>query len=149
MCTLIDRHVRYTTLFQAVGGVGSWSCNVPPTTTPSVPSETIARWRRPEPLEFLTRPRPRSSSSPVPVTSLSPATHSRVLPWRSTRMPPALVAMLPPMLQEPRSEEHKSELQSLMRISFAGFCLNRKNYNKHTITNHTCDSTMLPSSNHN
>src|SRR3546814_3975645 len=26
----------------------------------------------------------------------------------------------------PRSEEHTSELQSLMRISYAGFCLNKK-----------------------
>src|SRR3546814_10615812 len=27
--------------------------------------------------------------------------------------------------QTPRSEEHKSELQSLMRISYADFCLNK------------------------
>src|SRR3546814_2035569 len=31
-----------------------------------------------------------------------------------------------------RSEEHTSELQSLMRISYAVFCLKKKNY-KHTI----------------
>src|SRR3546814_4859428 len=31
-----------------------------------------------------------------------------------------------------RSEEHTSELQSLMRISYAVFCLNKKN--KHNIT---------------
>src|SRR3546814_4390313 len=34
-----------------------------------------------------------------------------------------------------RSEEHTSELQSLMRISYAVFCLKKKNYthrNKHT-----------------
>src|SRR3546814_6257427 len=32
-----------------------------------------------------------------------------------------------------RSEEHTSELQSLMRISYAVFCLNKKNTpNKHT-----------------
>src|SRR3546814_6231920 len=30
-----------------------------------------------------------------------------------------------------RSEEHTSELQSLMRISYAVFCLKKKNYNKH------------------
>src|SRR3546814_6677203 len=30
-----------------------------------------------------------------------------------------------------RSEEHKSELQSLMRISYAVFCLKKKNKNKH------------------
>src|SRR3546814_3950030 len=29
----------------------------------------------------------------------------------------------------PRSEEHTSELQSLMRISYAVFCLNKKNKN--------------------
>src|SRR3546814_8624483 len=33
-----------------------------------------------------------------------------------------------------RSEEHTSELQSLMRISYAVFCLKKKNiYNKHKI----------------
>src|SRR3546814_3729544 len=53
-----------------VGGGGSVSFNVAPTTTPSVPSEPIARWR---------------------------------------------------------SEEHTSELQSLMRISYAVFCLKKKN----------------------
>src|SRR3546814_1600102 len=31
------------------------------------------------------------------------------------------------MLQYERSEEHTSELQSLMRISYAIFCLNKKN----------------------
>src|SRR3546814_7928296 len=30
---------------------------------------------------------------------------------------------------EPRSEEHTSELQSLMRISYAVFCLKKKNKN--------------------
>src|SRR3546814_7790941 len=30
-----------------------------------------------------------------------------------------------------RSEEHTSELQSLMRISYAVFCLTKKKYNKH------------------
>src|SRR3546814_8911402 len=33
-----------------------------------------------------------------------------------------------------RSEEHTSELQSLMRISYAGFCLKKK---KKTTANHT------------
>src|SRR3546814_5198485 len=30
------------------------------------------------------------------------------------------------ILDSPRSEEHTSELQSLMRISYAGFCLKKK-----------------------
>src|SRR3546814_4021911 len=34
---------------------------------------------------------------------------------------------------EPRSEEHTSELQSLMRISYAVFCLKKKKYNQRKI----------------
>src|SRR3546814_8745898 len=33
-----------------------------------------------------------------------------------------------------RSEEHTSELQSLMRISYAVFCLNKKTYKNNTIS---------------
>src|SRR3546814_2119704 len=40
-----------------------------------------------------------------------------------------------------RSEEHTSELQSLMRTSYAGFCLKKKNTNnkptQSNVTNHT------------
>src|SRR3546814_2085804 len=37
----------------------------------------------------------------------------------------------------PRSEEHTSELQSLMRISYAVFCLKKKNNNNNTtMTDH-------------
>src|SRR3546814_8340283 len=39
----------------------------------------------------------------------------------------------------PRSEEHTSELQSLMRISYAVFCLKKKTRQKHTDP-HTLDS---------
>src|SRR3546814_5854037 len=35
-----------------------------------------------------------------------------------------------------RSEEHTSELQSLMRISYAVFCLKKKKTNKNCIYNH-------------
>src|SRR3546814_4216233 len=35
-------------------------------------------------------------------------------------------------LSHGRSEEHTSELQSLMRISYAVFCLKKKTTNKHT-----------------
>src|SRR3546814_10001323 len=41
-----------------------------------------------------------------------------------------------------RSEEHTSELQSLMRISYAVFCLKKKKKNKNNKKhNHTYDST--------
>src|SRR3546814_4115999 len=35
-----------------------------------------------------------------------------------------------------RSEEHTSELQSLMRISYAVFCLKKKNNHNHSKTHH-------------
>src|SRR3546814_2068648 len=38
-----------------------------------------------------------------------------------------------------RSEEHTSELQSLMRISYAVFCLKKKKQTSHLTTNNTTD----------
>src|SRR3546814_6856928 len=40
-------------------------------------------------------------------------------------------------LRRQRSEEHTSELQSLMRISYAVFCLKKKNRKKKYNTRHT------------
>src|SRR3546814_2394889 len=42
-----------------------------------------------------------------------------------------------------RSEEHTSELQSLMRISYAVFCLKKKNQLKRTQHNSTTEHTKL------
>src|SRR3546814_6503132 len=42
-----------------------------------------------------------------------------------------LVHLLPPRLVALRSEDHTSELQSLMRISYAVFCFNNNNYARH------------------
>src|SRR3546814_8917232 len=46
-----------------------------------------------------------------------------------------------PRLLRPRSEEHTSELQSLMRISYAVFCLKKKNKNITIILKHQSDNT--------
>src|SRR3546814_7358235 len=40
-----------------------------------------------------------------------------------------------------RSEEHTSELQSLMRISYAVFCLKKKKKNTHTTTHNTREAS--------
>src|SRR3546814_4504380 len=40
----------------------------------------------------------------------------------------------PPVMLPDRSEEHTSELQSLMRISYAVFCLKKKNTNMKILT---------------
>src|SRR3546814_2610681 len=43
--------------------------------------------------------------------------------------------------QDGRSEEHTSELQSLMRISYAVFCLKKKKNNKRTSHYHNTNCT--------
>src|SRR3546814_1926072 len=47
-----------------------------------------------------------------------------------------LLQRLPKDADKPRSEEHTSELQSLMRISYAVFCLKKKS-RKSTLYNNT------------
>src|SRR3546814_3776812 len=47
------------------------------------------------------------------------------------------VAQRRPQRQRPRSEEHTSELQSLMRISYAVFCLKQKKEQYDTTTRET------------
>src|SRR3546814_1509968 len=43
-----------------------------------------------------------------------------------------------------RSEEHTSELQSLMRISYAVFCLKKKTHKKYTTNHHDRDDKYKP-----
>src|SRR3546814_8124161 len=50
---------------------------------------------------------------------------------RPRKIPGQLARDLRPVAA--RSEEHTSELQSLMRISYAVFCLKKKNTNMHTV----------------
>src|SRR3546814_8231938 len=45
------------------------------------------------------------------------------------------------MLPDIRSEEHTSELQSLMRISYAVFCLNKKTTQSRTTRQQTLNTT--------
>src|SRR3546814_2911375 len=45
--------------------------------------------------------------------------------------PCALATKVEPMVGAARSEEHTSELQSLMRISYAVFCLKKKTTRQH------------------
>src|SRR3546814_7144232 len=56
----------------------------------------------------------------------------RTLPHGTRPYPAPTVAgeILPEGHRQPRSEEHTSELQSLMRISYAVFCLKKKNQSK-------------------
>src|SRR3546814_2920925 len=67
--------------------------------------------------------------SPMPVLSSSPV--ATVNSKLSARGPCAPVQARIIQISERRSEEHTSELQSLMRISYAVFCLKKKNENIH------------------
>src|SRR3546814_4371306 len=58
--------------------------------------------------------------------------HDQQKPPTIVNMPDReLVEQGKPEGAELRSEEHTSELQSLMRISYAVFCLKKKKHNKH------------------
>src|SRR3546814_2682402 len=61
------------------------------------------------------------------VALFAEAGHSRIPVYRGSL--DTIVGMIH------RSEEHTSELQSLMRISYAVFCLKKKNKIQHTNTN--------------
>src|SRR3546814_2148421 len=69
-----------------------------------------------------------SSSSSLPKFGLSSSTSSSYFCLNSSC--------------EHRSEEHTSELQSLMRISYAVFCLKKKKKHKHN-TNNKIRKTIL------
>src|SRR3546814_5218066 len=74
----------------------------------------------------------------ISVTGCSPLRIGRAL-GPSSRPPCSFVCSA-------RSEEHTSELQSLMRISYAVFCLKKKN--KHRTHKHTNQLTLTHNVNH-
>src|SRR3546814_8516433 len=76
----------------------------------------------------------RSPPDAAPPAALAPVT---VAAAARPPAPPAAIRVLVPSLHVvvppvPRSEEHTSELQSLMRISYAVFCSKKKIDNKYT-----------------
>src|SRR3546814_3765753 len=84
----------------------------------------------------------RSSAKPGGV----PAAAALEIPPLQGRAPRPLNHMQEPEMNRIRSEEHKSELQSLIRISYAVFCLKKKiihinNRRQNTNTQKTHDTT--------
>src|SRR3546814_6865115 len=75
-----------------------------------------------------------SSSGHAAYTNGPDSQRNSMSPWRSGAN--AIDAPVPPSSRSStRSEEHTSELQSLMRTSYAVFCLNKKNDKHPTQTN--------------
>src|SRR3546814_5237032 len=87
----------------------------------------------------------RNSSSPSPVPAWLPAPcpappggRGILSPSTYSLFPGRIWSRLPPVLdRRRRSEEDTSELQSLMRISYAVFCLKKKKKDNHNVTNNT------------
>src|SRR3546814_1761302 len=81
-------------------------------------------------------PRSTRTDTLFPYTTLfrSPFT-TPTKPTRSRRCSRARISASRPG-RTVRSEEHTSELQSLMRISYAVFCLKKKTKTNHTTTTH-------------
>src|SRR3546814_10082810 len=70
----------------------------------------------------------RKAGTPSPKPSAKPAAAAPA-PAPQPAASPAVVQQVE--AKRPRSEEHTSELQSLMRISYAVFCLKKKKSNKY------------------
>src|SRR3546814_9263412 len=64
----------------------------------------------------------------------SPSSHAWPLAGSSASEPASIRFTLRPAARLDRSEEHTSELQSLMRISYAVFCLKKKQKKKNKNT---------------
>src|SRR3546814_8169575 len=130
--TRTDTLFPYTTLFRSSGvlitafatrakPVASGSLIVEPTSFLSVILVEIS--------QYIPRSNCRHPGSwgDHPRQAGEPAQGRHDLPWRE----PQGRSVRPPL----RSEEHTSELQSLMRISYAVFCLKKKKeHNPQTIT---------------
>src|SRR3546814_4394317 len=66
-----------------------------------------------------------------PIIESPPSSRSSLAEMLADWRPSASAARASVNARRRRSEEHTSELQSLMRISYAVFCLKKKKHNKH------------------
>src|SRR3546814_1514681 len=86
-------------------------------------------------------PRSTRTDTLFPYTTLFRSVRPRLCaqPWRGfcASRAPLGRALVDAQRRSGRSEEHTSELQSLMRISYAVFCLKKKTHNK---TSHLYDN---------
>src|SRR3546814_1157576 len=84
-----------------------------------------------------TLPWPKIAHAPAKYGTCAPSTTTRCAASQRTVACAAVSRIVGGLIvsfirHSPRSEEHTSELQSLLRISYAVFCLKKKN--KHAIT---------------
>src|SRR3546814_10574391 len=91
---------------------------------------------------------PRSANSPCDeLATRYFATTCSVLPCSITR-PRSSKMALSHSRRSARSEEHTSELQSLMRISYAVFCLKKKNtHTQQNVSTKRCETNHIDNNN--
>src|SRR3546814_10572342 len=95
-------------------------CRVPSTSFSQAPRYTLP--------VHLCRFRVRSKAGALSWTAFAaPAIRSAETTYGVRQLPAGRGMLTPFPSPTARSEEHTSELQSLMRISYAVFCLNKKN----------------------
>src|SRR3546814_5894316 len=97
--------------------ITDWSSDVCSSDLPCQPNRMAERRRRCDDTQGSSSP--TTSNSFRSCVRAAPSFHSR-----SRRMISSSASAAPSL--SPRSEEHTSELQSLMRISYAVFCLKKK-----------------------
>lgn len=98
------------------------SATVTSVITPRVPSEPTKSRVRSYPATPLAVRRPVRSTSPEASTTSSPSTYSVVTPYLTQHIPPALVATLPPMVDdshEPGSGGYQSPCSATAAVSAA------------------------------
>src|SRR3546814_18048591 len=110
--TRTDTLFPYTTLFRSIRRIDPILRQIPP----ALPREQVAHLRHPHRVVGIGEPQRRDRRP------LADEDHDMDNEPDDQRHP----HRRPPRLKGHRSEEHTSELQSLMRISYAVFCLKKK-----------------------
>src|SRR3546814_3478647 len=93
------------------------------------------------------RPAERATTRSSWVERLSVNTQLLVTRLAHIARRPEITSVTRPAAESARSEEHTSELQSLMRISYAVFCLKKKTYNSIVYNKKTNDAIHIARSN--
>src|SRR3546814_2247100 len=84
----------------------------------------------------------RSSDVNATADTLAGGTDDRGIDSNPVEGNPVEERIVDALLAKGRSEEHTSELQSLMRISYAVFCLKKKKIQQYTRKNYTIPSKL-------
>src|SRR3546814_4230874 len=111
----------------------SWA----PKNWPRIDSDDLTAALDPQQMQVAVKAAAAKAGAALPAAEVERAADDSIRAMmliRTYRVRGHLAATLDPL----RSEEHTSELQSLMRISYAVFCLKKKNTNEILVTDGLC-----------